>query len=36
LVQFEQALKLMPNKMLSVKGKEAAVAQLKNTSLASL
>ena len=36
LVQFEHALKLMPNKMLSVKGKEAAVAQLKNTSLASL
>ena len=36
LAQFEQALKLMPNKMLSVKGKETALAQLKNTSLVSL
>ncbi|MBL0274481.1 MAG: hypothetical protein IPQ06_15870 [Chitinophagaceae bacterium] len=36
LQQFEKALKLMPNKLLSVKGLEAAKKQLKNSSTASL
>ncbi|MBL0130868.1 MAG: tetratricopeptide repeat protein [Chitinophagaceae bacterium] len=36
LQQFEKALKLMPNKLLSVKGMEAAKKQLKNSSTASL
>lgn len=36
LLLFEQSLKLMPNKTLSLKGKEKAVMQLKNQDVASL
>lgn len=36
LEQFELALKLMPNKTLSVKGKQKALLLLKNNSVAVL
>ena len=36
LEQFEQSLKLMPDKLLSVKGKVAAIKQIKYASIASL